>query len=89
MDIDLVSRITNGYFFDNDIRKNVEYFMLLAEYYGVKHLIEAFFITGTSKYPDINCEQLEKLKWFIANYEQLKKKHPLIINGDKDVLYII
>ena len=65
--------------FDNDIRKNVDYFMVLAEHYGVKHLIKAFFITGTPKYPDIDIEQLEKLRWFIANYEQLKKKHPLII----------
>jgi len=73
--------------FDNDIRKNIDYFMLLASKYNVEHLIEMFFITGTPKYPDIDNEQLEKLKWFIANYEQLKKKHPLTIKGDKDDLY--
>ena len=76
--------------FDTDLRLNQWYFERLAKHYGVYSLIEDFFIEGDATYSkyikdpydeQIFLIELERLKDFIANYKQLKEKHPVIIKG--------
>jgi len=65
--------------FEYDLRRNRDYLMMLAKYYGVEDTIKSLFLEyNTCSNSEL---KLETLKDFIECYRHIKNKHPMKIQG--------